>query len=244
MAGRNRPFLTATWRNLVLLSYEIDPEALLKYLPPGLSLDAWQGKCLISFVGLQFRNTRVRGIPAPIYRNYPQVNLRFYVRREIDGQYRRGVVFIKQIVPHRMVALVARRVYHERFVAMPLRCSLVFPSDSSQPQKITYQWRHRRKRGKMEVADLGALEHPKEGSIEQFLAEHYWGYNAQPDGSTLEYLVDRPSWRIRVAATSTLVCDVEQLYGSSFVESLGASPLAAFWAEGSEVAVHRGVRLS
>ncbi len=130
MAGQNRPFLTATWRNLVLLTYQIDPEALLKYLPPGLCLDSWQGKCLISVVGLQFRDTRVRGVPAPFYRNYPQVNLRFYVRRELGGQWRRGVVFIKQIVPHRMVALVARRVYHERFVAMPVRCSLAFPSDS------------------------------------------------------------------------------------------------------------------
>ena len=243
MAGQNRPFLTATWRNLVLLSYEIDLGALLKYLPPGLSLDAWQGKCLISVVGLQFRNTRVLGVPALIYRNYPQVNLRFYVRREIDGQYRPGVVFIKQIVPHPMVALVARRVYHERFVAMPLRCSLAFPAGSSQSQTVTYQWRHRRQWGKMAVAGLGSLEHPKKGSLEQFLAEHYWGYNAQPDGSTLEYLVDRPSWRIRTAETSTLVCDVEQLYGSSFVESLGASPLSAFWAEGSAVVVHRGVRI-
>ena len=243
MAGQNRPFLTATWRNLVLLSYEIDPEALLKYLPQGLSLDAWQGKCLISVVGLQFLNTRVRGIPAPIYRNYPEVNLRFYVRRKLGGQWRRGVVFIKQIVPHRMVALVARRVYHERFVAMPISCSLACPPDSSQPQRITYQWRHRRHWEKLEVAALGPLERPAEGSIEHFLAEHYWGYNTQPNGSTLEYLVDRPSWRIRTAPASTLVCDVEQLYGSNFVECLGGSPISSFWAEGSEVAVHRGVRI-
>lgn len=243
MASVRRPFLTATWRNLVLLTYEIDPEALRDYLPRGLSFDLWQGKCLVSVVGLQFLKTRVLGLPIPIYHSYPEVNLRFYVGRQVEDEWRRGAVFIKQIVPYRAVAMVARRVYHEQFVALPMRHSIDSDSANDQPDRVTYRWRHQGRWEHLEVQDLGAAGHPAAGSIEEFVAEHYWGYNRQPDGSTLEFRVERPSWEIRQAQDFALECDVERLYGTELVRSLTSPPVSAFWAEGSEVAVYRGTKL-
>lgn len=226
-----------------MLSYEIDPEVLIPRVPQGLSLDLWEGKCLISIIGLQFRGIRMRGIPVPFYGSYPEINLRFYVRREVQGQWRRGVVFVQQIVPHRMVALVARRAYRERFVAMPVRHSVETSKCGGQVQRVSYRWRHHGEWGRMSVGRLGAMERARPGSMEEFVAEHYWGYNAQPDGSTLEYGVARPQWLIRQATDLTLEGDIARLFGAAIAASLSGPALSAFWAEGSPVALQRGVRL-
>lgn len=36
-----------------------------------------------------------------------RAQLRFYVRRRVDGEWRRGVMFIKEIVPRRAIAAAA-----------------------------------------------------------------------------------------------------------------------------------------
>ena len=129
-------------------------------------------------------------------------------------------MFIKQIVPYYLVALAARRVYHEQFVAMPMQHSVEASDSRETLGQVSYQWRYHGIWGRMAVRSLGSMERANAGSVEEFVAEHYWGYNSQPNGSTLEYLVDRPQWRIRKAAGSTLECDVEQPYGDDFAGSL------------------------
>jgi uncharacterized protein YqjF (DUF2071 family) len=243
LVSQRRPFLTATWRNLVLLSFEVDPEVLRPYLPQGLSLDLWEGRCLISVIGLQFLGIRIRGIPVPCYGNYPEINLRFYVRRRVQGQWRRGVVFIKQIVPHQMVALVARWVYHERFVAMPVKHSVETSVGGEPLLQVSYRWRHQGDWGRIAAGNLEPLQRADPGSVEEFVGDQYWGYNSQPDGSTLEYRVDRPQWRIRKAAEATLESSLGRLYGGQLAESLSGTAISAFWAEGSAVALQPGVKL-
>jgi hypothetical protein len=82
-----------------------------------------------------------------------------------------------------------------------------------------------------------------EGSEAEFITEHYWGYNRQRDGSTLEYRVEHPRWRVSEVSAAKLECDVDGLYGEPFRESLNQEPSSAFLAEGSAVAVYNGVRL-
>jgi len=115
-----RAFLTAEWKNLILLTYAVEPSILEAYLPKGLELDILKGKAYVSFVAFEFLNTRVKGIPIPFHINFPEVNLRFYVK-EKGGEQRRGVVFIKEIVPKTMIALVANKVYNEPYVAAALK---------------------------------------------------------------------------------------------------------------------------
>src|SRR5579864_4477520 len=107
-------FLTAEWRNLAMLNYEIDPNLLREYVPAGVELDQWNGHTFMSLVGFSFLNTKVLGLPIPFHRNFEEVNLRFYVRRNTRNEIRRGVVFIKEIVPRWAIAFVARSVYGER----------------------------------------------------------------------------------------------------------------------------------
>lgn len=243
MSSQPAPFLTATWQDVVLLSFPVDPRALQPLLPGGVEPDLWQEQHLITLVGLHFRDVRVQGMPVPCARRYSQVNLRFYVRRRCPDGWRRGVVFVKQIVPGRLVALVARRRYQEKVAAMPVAHSSVdMPGDAGH-RRIAYRWRSPWGWNSLSVAVAGDPQHPGPGSLEEFVVERYYGYNRMRDGSTLEYRVDHPSWRVRQAAYPELVCDAAGLYGAQFVESLGGLPVSALVAEGLPVAVHRAVRL-
>ena len=105
-------FLTAKWLNLAMINYEVDPEMLVPYVPCGTEIDTWNGKTLMSVVGFLFKDTRVSGIRIPFHVNFEEVNLRFYVRRRRRDELRRGVVFIKEIVPKTAIALVARVAYN------------------------------------------------------------------------------------------------------------------------------------
>ncbi|MDE0204502.1 MAG: DUF2071 domain-containing protein, partial [Candidatus Tectomicrobia bacterium] len=102
--GHRRVFLSANWRHLVMVNYEVDPNLLRSWLPAGVELDTWQGRTLASVVGFEFLATRVLGVQVPGHQDFHEVNLRFYVRRRVGGGWRRGVVFVKELVPRRAIA--------------------------------------------------------------------------------------------------------------------------------------------
>ena len=81
------------------------------------------------------------------------------------------------------------------------------------------------------------------GSEEEFITEHYWGYNRQRDGGTMEYAVEHPRWRMWAAADHRFDCDVAALYGAEFMPFLAAPASSAFLVEGSPVRVRQGRRL-
>ena len=116
----DRIFLTAEWRNLAMLNYEVDAGLLLPFVRAGTELDRWNGKVFVSLVGFRFLKTRVLDIAVPFHTNFDEVNLRFYVRRQIGDEFRRGVVFIREIVPRWAIAFVARTFYNENYVALPM----------------------------------------------------------------------------------------------------------------------------
>jgi uncharacterized protein YqjF (DUF2071 family) len=236
-------FLSAEWRYLAMLNYEIDPALLMSRLPPGTELDSWNGKTFVSVVGFLFLNTKVLGLPIPFHTNFEEVNLRFYVRRRSEEGWRRGVVFIKEIVPKIAIAMVARLVYNENYVAMPMRHSLEYAED--KPGLVVaaeYGWRFKEQWNHLRVTTQGEPQSLVSGSEEEFITEHYWGYSAQEGGGTVEYRVEHPSWRVWQVQNSEFEGDVAGLYGTAFADALQAKPSSAFLAEGSEVIVRRGVR--
>lgn len=101
-----RQFLSAQWRDLIIASYAVDRALLERRLPDGLELDLFEGQAVCSLVGFMFLDTRVLGVPWPTYRNFPEINLRFYVREQ--GGDRRGVVFVRELVKSRAVASIAK----------------------------------------------------------------------------------------------------------------------------------------
>jgi uncharacterized protein YqjF (DUF2071 family) len=240
-----RRFLSAEWRHLVMLNYEIDPTVLRPFVPRGTELDWWNGKTFVSLVGFLFLRTRVLGVPIPFHRNFEEVNLRFYVRRRAGTESRRGVVFIKEVAPKVAIALVARWCYNENYVTLPMRSQVQLPEASNGMRgAVEYGWASRPKASSVGAEFHGEPDHPAPGSEEEFITEHYWGYVTQRDGSAMEYRVEHPPWRVWRASEAHLDCDVEQFYGRPFREAMSGRPSSAFVADGSAVAVYRGERLA
>ena len=239
-----KPFLTTRWSHLAMLNYEIDPQVLQPLVPVHTELDRFNNRHYVSMVGFLYDDTRVQRVAIPGHRHFPEVNLRFYVRYRAAEGWRRGVVFVKEFVPLRAVAWIARTLYDENFVRLPMRHSVLSEGVASTgEQKVEYSWYHEREWQRLSLEVSGEAALPTVGSEEEFITEHYWGYTACRDGSTSEYLVAHPQWRVWRAATAELDCDVEALYGKEFVSALAGTPTSAFLAEGSEVAVYTGQRV-
>ena len=224
-----------------MLNYEVDANLLLPLVPPGTELDDWNGKVYVSLVGFRFLKTRVFGLTIPFHSNFDEANLRFYVRRREGNEVRRGVVFVKEIVPRRAIALVARTFYNENYVALPMAHEIRSTGDSRLA--IAYRWRSPGVWNAIRLEAQGKPELAKEGSHEQFITEHYWGYTAQPDGGCVEYRVTHPVWRVWSARRANFEGDVEELYGKEFAVMVRGTPASALLAEGSAVCVMRGRRL-
>jgi uncharacterized protein YqjF (DUF2071 family) len=239
-----RPFLTAEWRCLAMLNFPVEAALLRRHLPAGTEIEFYQGRTFLSVVGFRFLRTRVLGIPVLCHRDFDEVNLRFYVRHKAGHEWRRGVVFLKEIVCRRLIAFVARTVYNENYVVMPLRSRVELHPAGDNPGSIHYEWHCGDRWHSLSARTSGSACLSEPGSEEEFITEHYWGYSRQRDGSTMEYQVEHPRWRVWKTATARYDADVGRLYDPEFAPYLGAPPSSAFVADGSPVVVRRGRRLS
>jgi uncharacterized protein YqjF (DUF2071 family) len=235
-------FLTADWRNVLLLNFEIDPDALRGFAPNGTEVATFNGKTFVSVVGFQFLHTRVYGIPIPFHRNFEEVNLRFYVRRKHGDGWRRGVVFIKELVPRRAVAWTARLLYNENYQALPM--SHEIDRTDGAPTRVAYAWRYRGTEHGLAARVSGPPQTIADDSPEEYFAHHEWGYVRDRRGQTVEYRVDHPRWRVAPVADAALRCDAAALYGPAFSEALSRPPHSALFADGSAVTVYRGTRIT
>lgn len=233
-----RSFLTANWYNLVMLNYEVDGRVLEPYVPAGTVLDRWRGQVLASLVGFQFHNTRVLGVPIPFHCNFEEINLRFYVSRNVGGELRRGVVFIRELVPRRAIALVARTIYNEPYLAVPMRHEVT----TNPMLAASYSWRLYDRWHTFAVEAKVPTALPGAGSLDEFISEHYWGYTRQRDGSTIEYQVTHPRWPVSPGAAN-VNADLAGVYGAELAEHL-RTPTSCFIAPGSGIAVYRPRRLT
>ena len=236
-----RPFLTAIWENLVFLNYDCPTALLEPLLPRGTELDVWQGSTLISVVGFMFRDTRVLGIPIPFHRSFEEVNLRFYVKREIGGESHRAVVFVRELVPRRAVAAIARWAYNEPYLAMPMDHRVAL--DAKGGGSASYGWHHGGQRFEVRAQVDGPAKTGEPGSEAEFITEHYWGYTRQRDGGTLAYRVEHDPWALWVSQEAQFVGPAQVLYGGDFGEVLHAQPRSAYIAVGGRVAVYAGTRV-
>ncbi|MEM1117278.1 MAG: DUF2071 domain-containing protein [Bacteroidota bacterium] len=236
------PFLTARWESLLFLNYACPPEVLAPRVPAGTTLDLWQGEALCSLVGFRFRDTRLRGVPVPFHRHFEEVNLRFYVVRETpEGETRRAVVFVRELVPRWAIATVARVVYNEPYLAVPMSHRIAL--DPASGGEVTYRWTHEGTPYALRGTASGPARMAEAGTEAAFITEHYWGYTRQRDGGTLEYEVEHPSWPLWTLDEAHFEGPPAPLYGTAFADVLGGPPRSAFLAVGSEVAVHVGQRI-
>lgn len=235
-----RAFLTAEWRNLLMANYEIDPALLKKHLPCYTELDSFNGVHYVSLVGFLFKDTKVRGIAFPFHRHFEEVNLRFYVRYKDRHQWKRGVVFMKEIVPRRMITFVAKTIYKEKYATHPMKHSW---QNTDRGLAVEYSWRVGSEWNYLRALAEKEPQPIQQGSEEEFITEHYWGYTFVNAACTGVYEVSHPQWKVHKVTEYDIKCSVAKLYGKEFVQDLSLKPKSVFLAEGSAIQVMKGSKL-
>lgn len=234
-------FLTTQWRYLAMLNYEIDPEILALFVPSGTELDFWNGKTYVSLVGFLFQDTHVAGIPIPFHRHFEEINLRFYVRRKAEDGWRRGVVFIKELVPRRAIAFIAKTFYNENYFALPMSHRIEKVGD--EIKSVSYGWRFNGRENFLKVTVRGQAQPLVENSLQEFITERYWVMRRSATVPRKNILSSTRAGTFGKRNRAEFHRDVAELYGEHFCEFLNRSPSSAFLADGSKVKVYKDVKL-
>lgn len=232
----SKTFLQAEWRKLAMANYAVDKNILGKYLPNKTELDLWNNTCYVSLVGFMFQNTKLVGLKIPFHTNFEEVNLRFYVRYKDKGEWKRGVVFIKEIVPKPALTFVANTVYKENYETMPMKHLW---QTSGNNLTVEYQWKKKRWNSFKMITELTANS-IEANSEEEFITEHYWGYAKVDDKKTSEYGVEHPKWQVYKTIEYSIDVDFGAVYGNEFKFLNTEKPKSVFLAEGSEIKVKMG----
>ncbi len=225
-----------------MAQYEVAPATLAPWLPRGVELDLFHGRCYVSLVGFLFDKVRLKGIPPPFHTRFEEVNLRFYVMRtEPDRTQRRGVVFIREFVPRAAITIIANALYEEPYATLPTRHTI---ATTPTQLDVSYQWRHNRQWQEVAVQAANTPQPIAQGSEEEFITEHYWGYTRRRNGTTSAYQVDHPRWRTYPILSTRIIADFTALYGPAFAALNTQQPSSVLLAEGSAVTVASGQRLT
>ena len=231
-----RTFLSARWEYLAMFNYEVDAAILKPYLPPYTVLDLYNGKAIVSVVGFLFNNTKVMGIKWPGFVNFEEVNLRYYLKYSDGNDWKRGVGFISEIVPQFLISGIANLFYNEHYSTAKMSHAI---SHNNNELEVTYNWKKKNQGWNlMWVRANPVLKDILPGSEEEFIFEHYYGYNKLNETTTIQYSLAHPKWQVYPITDYKLDCDVEKLYGASFVPFIqNVKPISVFLAKGSDVHV-------
>jgi uncharacterized protein YqjF (DUF2071 family) len=235
-----RTFLDAQWRKLVMINYAVDAKVLQPYVPAGTSLDLWNGICYVSLIGFMFVDTKVMKLRIPFHINFEEINLRFYVKYGNREGYKRGVVFIKEIVPRPALTFIANSIYNENYETLPTRHSWIEGDDTLT---VTYSWKKEEWNSIKVVAHKTPLD-INQGSEEEFITEHFWGYTKINGTTTSEYEVAHPRWQLYPVQEYKIAVDFAKVYGNNFAFLQQETPVSVYLAEGSDIVVKQGARIT
>jgi hypothetical protein len=226
-------FLQANWENLIMANYEVDPDILKAYLPNGLELDFYNGKTYVSLVGFMFKKTSLFGVPIPFFGSFEEINLRFYVRKTEGKKIKKGVVFINETVPFKIVAFLANKLYKEHYISIPTKNAI----EVGEYKHLNYAWKMNNKWNSMSVESEINTHKIEPSSIEEFIFERYFGFTKLSPILTQEYRIQHPKWMTHKILSSSIDCDFDSMYGKAFASLNHQIPSSIILAEGSAVRV-------
>ncbi len=230
------PFLTAAWRRLLLMTYAVPPEVLEKRLPEGIEPDLLEGSAYVSLVAFDFLKTRVWGVPWPGYQNFPEINLRYYVRRGDQ----RGVMFVRELVPKWITTTIARLLYNEPYSATSMRSKT---KRMNGELRVAHRFLWKGEKYSFDVRAKDQLESHSEDSLEHHFKEHEWGFGVTRGGRVLRYRVVHPEWQTYPVVQASHDINWEHLYGQEWSFLQDQKPFHVMLAEGSPIEVYPAEKL-
>ena len=236
-----KSFLKAQWRHLAFANYEVSPDVLLPYLPAGTEIDLWNGKCYLSLVAFLFLETQVFGVKVPGHVNFEEVNIRFYVKRFDGDQWKRGVVFVKEIVPRSAIAFIANTFYNEKYERLPMTHRIL---ELENTTSYSFGWKKKGRWNTFSVETSNSATPIEQASETEFITEHYFGYSRQSALKTFEYEVKHPRWNQYEVHNFEIDVDFAGVYGASFGFLENVKPVSVFVADGSAISIENKIRIN
>ena len=227
-------FLVANWENLVVATFETERKLLQPFVPPGTELNDWNGRCCMSLVAFMFSNTSLMGIPCPFYRSFEELNLRFYVRRKEGSTWKKGVVFIKEIVPAKLIGWAGKLFYRENFISLSMRHAIYTGTNS---QHVEYYWMLKKQTNYLKIQSSLLPAIPGANTLDTFISAHYTAFTRKGANRTLSFTIQHTPWKVYPALAFDMRIDARVLYGDGFAEAFQQKPLAAFLMDGSRTLV-------
>lgn len=227
--SKQKLFLQAKWENLCLFTYSVPPEILSPYVPAGLEADTLNGRAFVSLVAFDFHDTKVKGIKFPFHVNFPEINLRFYVKNKV----RRGVVFICELVPRYFIALFANMLYNENYKTIKMKSNVVSNDEMTVIHNLSIDGHNY----SMNIKADNKPYTPSEETPEHFFKEHEWGFGKSKSGDTLVYRVEHPEWEIFPVKSYELDFNFGLVYGNKWSFLNKEKPVNIMLARGSEIKV-------
>ena len=226
--------MTTEWRAVLGLTYAADVALLEAHVPRGCTIDTLEGSPRVSLVAFHFANTRIAGVPVPAHVNFPEINLRFYVR--IGGE--RAVVFIREFVSRPAVALVAKAFYNEPYRTIRMRDRRIAPT-TWNGERLGVRHRFGPRLGnRLEAwADPTAVL-PAPGSAAYWLTHHELGVGARRDGRARRYRVEHDVWALHTVRDLRVEVDFAALYGPRWAHLANAEPSHVTLSSGSPVTIY------
>lgn len=224
--------ISCSWQNIILVNYRIDPKVLTPYLPKHTSFDLYKGECLISIVGFLFKDVHIMGIPLPYHQLFEEFNLRFYVVHKDKEETKRGVVFLREFVPNSGITLAANTFAREKYRKYPMKHAVRKMNgavSASYSFEVKNHWNS--VSAKAEALEREILP----GSLEDFIADHYYGYNIWYGNRTLEIQLKRPAWKYQKLLSFGVDCRFEDFYPPPFIPFLYEEPHSVQFVSGSPV---------
>ena len=227
-----RPFLTARWSNLVLLTFEVPEQLVRSHVTADIDLDRWNGRTHVSLVALEMLDVRVLGLRIPGFTTHPQVNFRVYVRPHAAP----AVWFVRELVPSRLIAAVGRLLYREPFQAARLEARF---AESADDVTAEYRFGPGAHRYHVLVTGSRSAAVPPTTSFEHYLKERTSGCRTDRQRRLQTFRVQHPPWAVREVMRVDYDVDFGALYGQEWSFLNDRKPVSVIFAVGSEVAVYR-----
>jgi uncharacterized protein YqjF (DUF2071 family) len=234
-----KPFMKAQFADLVAVNFHVDEKILQPLVPPGLELDNFNGEAYVSLVAMMLKGAKVWGLPFSIVPSSAELSLRFYVKHTHADGVEKGTCLIKDYVAGSTAAWFLESQFQSTFSKLKMKQTASGFAKGETPE-VEYQWKVDERWNKLRVRARSRIKKTSEGTKVGFILDHF-NYYGRHNGRTLAYRVERPRWDVWDAAQANFTCDVQRLFGKSFVRPLAKRPASVFVTSGSPVTIFKPV---
>jgi uncharacterized protein YqjF (DUF2071 family) len=180
-----------TWNDLLFMHWRVPVDALRPLVPPGLQIDRFDGDAWIGVIPFHMTDVRPRLLPSPFASNFPELNVRTYVRRKDKA----GVWFFSLDAANRLAVWTARRFFH-----LPYQFAEMFTSCTDD----VVRYRSRRAEAfsvelKCEYKAIGPVFHSVGGTLEHWLTERYCLFSTNSRGEIFRGDIHHEPWPLQLA---------------------------------------------